>query len=168
MKVLQDFEYIDVDVWDKSSKECKEYNAKVHPHASIPALELQDTTIIQSGVICVYLAESYQQCLPHNMAIFYKYVYVTLMYSTLHGVYVTVWHLDLYLAESVPTTTIICKVDSRSRKSTLHLIQKVVCGAVVVVIVWQLDLQLPMQPVPITTDVVSSNLDQGEVYNIMQ
>ena len=27
--------------------------------------------------------------------------------------------------------------------------------------------QLPMQSVPITTDVVSSNLDQGEVYNIM-
>jgi hypothetical protein len=32
-----------------------------------------------------------------------------------------------------------------------------------------LDLQLPMQSVPITTvtDVVSSSLDQGEVYNIM-
>jgi hypothetical protein len=29
-----------------------------------------------------------------------------------------------------------------------------------------LDLQLPSQSVPITTDVVSSNLDQGEVYNI--
>ena len=28
------------------------------------------------------------------------------------------------------------------------------------------DLQLPMQSVPITTDVVSSNLDQGEVHNI--
>jgi hypothetical protein len=28
-------------------------------------------------------------------------------------------------------------------------------------------LQLPMQSVPITTDVVSSNLDQSEVYNIM-
>jgi hypothetical protein len=40
-------------------------------------------------------------------------------------------------------------------------------GVVVAVIVWQLDLQLPMQSVPITTDVVSSNLDQGEVYNIM-
>jgi hypothetical protein len=26
---------------------------------------------------------------------------------------------------------------------------------------------VPMQSVPITTDVVSSNLDQGEVYNIM-
>jgi hypothetical protein len=34
-------------------------------------------------------------------------------------------------------------------------------------IVWYLDLQLHMQSVPITTDVVSSNLDQGEVYNIM-
>ena len=29
------------------------------------------------------------------------------------------------------------------------------------------DLQLPMQSLPITTDVVSLNLDQGEVYNIM-
>ena len=37
----------------------------------------------------------------------------------------------------------------------------------VVVIVQQLDLQLPMQSVPITTNVVNSNLDQGEVYNIM-
>jgi hypothetical protein len=34
------------------------------------------------------------------------------------------------------------------------------------VIVWPLDLQLSMQSVPITTDVVSSNLDQGEVYSI--
>jgi hypothetical protein len=28
-------------------------------------------------------------------------------------------------------------------------------------------LQLPMQSVPITTDAVSLNLDQGKVYNIM-
>ena len=41
-----------------------------------------------------------------------------------------------------------------------------ILGAVLAVIVWQLDLQLPMQSVPITTDVVSSNLDPGEVYNI--
>jgi hypothetical protein len=32
---------------------------------------------------------------------------------------------------------------------------------------WKLDLQLPMQSVPITTDGVSSNLEQGEMYNIM-
>jgi hypothetical protein len=38
---------------------------------------------------------------------------------------------------------------------------------VVGVIAWQLDLQLPMQLMPITTDVVGLNLDQGEVYNIM-
>ena len=35
------------------------------------------------------------------------------------------------------------------------------------VIVYLMDLQLSMQSVSITTDVVSSNLDQGEVYNIM-
>ena len=35
------------------------------------------------------------------------------------------------------------------------------------VIVWLLDLQLPMQSVPNTTDVVNWNLDQGTVYNIM-
>ena len=34
-------------------------------------------------------------------------------------------------------------------------------------IVWQFNLQLPMNSVPITTDVVSSILDQGEVHNIM-
>ena len=35
------------------------------------------------------------------------------------------------------------------------------------VIVWYLDLQTHMQSVPVTTDVVSLNLDQGEMYNIM-
>jgi hypothetical protein len=36
----------------------------------------------------------------------------------------------------------------------------------VVVIVWQLDLQLPMQSVHITTEIVSSNPVHGEVYSI--
>ena len=44
---------------------------------------------------------------------------------------------------------------------------QIVKGLVVVVIVWWLDLQPPMQLVPIVTDVVSSNLNQGEVCNIM-
>ena len=39
-------------------------------------------------------------------------------------------------------------------------------GTVVVVIVWYLDLQLPMQSVPITNNVVSSKLTHGEVYSI--
>jgi hypothetical protein len=41
------------------------------------------------------------------------------------------------------------------------------CGTAVAMIVWLLDLQLHMQSVHIATDVVCSNLDQGEVYNIM-
>ena len=40
-------------------------------------------------------------------------------------------------------------------------------GAVMAVIVWSLDLRLPLQSVPITTDVVISNLDQGEVYKMI-
>ena len=35
-----------------------------------------------------------------------------------------------------------------------------------VVIIWQLDLQLPVQSVPITTNVVSSNPIHGKVYPI--
>ena len=35
-----------------------------------------------------------------------------------------------------------------------------------VVIVWYLDLQLPMQSVPITTNVVSQKIARGEVYSI--
>ena len=45
----------------------------------------------------------------------------------------------------------------------LYSFHKVV--SVVAVIVWYLELHV--QSVPITTNVVSSNLDQGEVYNIM-
>ena len=39
-------------------------------------------------------------------------------------------------------------------------------GAVVVVIVWYMDLQLPMQSVPITTNVLNSNSAHDEVYSI--
>ena len=35
-----------------------------------------------------------------------------------------------------------------------------------VVIVWKLDLQLPVQSVPITTSVVSLNPSHGNVYSI--
>ena len=39
-------------------------------------------------------------------------------------------------------------------------------GAVMVVIVWLLDLQLPMQSVSITANVASSNPAHGELYSI--
>jgi hypothetical protein len=38
--------------------------------------------------------------------------------------------------------------------------------AIIVVIVWLLDLQLPVQSVPITTNVVNLNPVHGEVYSI--
>ena len=38
---------------------------------------------------------------------------------------------------------------------------------VVIVVTTVTTISLPMQSVSITTDAVSSNLDQGEVYNIM-
>ena len=48
------------------------------------------------------------------------------------------------------------------KKKTTNTVMRVV----MVVIVWQLVLQLPVLSVPITTNIVSSNLDQGEVYSI--
>ena len=41
-------------------------------------------------------------------------------------------------------------------------------GAVVVAVVWYLDLRLPMHSVPIAIDVVSVNPTNGEVYMIQQ
>ena len=47
------------------------------------------------------------------------------------------------------------------------IISSVACGAIVVVIVWQLNLQLPMMPsLPITTNVVRSNPTHCHVYSI--
>jgi hypothetical protein len=34
-------------------------------------------------------------------------------------------------------------------------------------VIWQLDLQLPVQSVPITTKVVSSNPAQGELFSML-
>ena len=40
-------------------------------------------------------------------------------------------------------------------------------GAVVIVIIWKLDLQLPVQSVPITTKALSSNPIHVEVYSFV-
>ena len=41
-------------------------------------------------------------------------------------------------------------------------------GTIVVVIVWWLDLQLPMQSVPITTNIVSSNPTQAMQHYVIK
>jgi hypothetical protein len=48
----------------------------------------------------------------------------------------------------------------------LHSSPIICIGAVVVVIVWELDLQLPVQSVPISTNFESSNLARCEVYSM--
>ena len=54
-------------------------------------------------------------------------------------------------AENCILTCLICQIEN---------------GAIVVVIVWYLELQLPMQSLSNTTKVVSSNPVHGEVYSI--
>jgi len=62
--------------------------------------------------------------------------------------------------------TIVLNGNFKNAINITHLLH-IYLWVVVDVIVWELDLQLAMQSVPITTDVASSNFDQGEVYNIM-
>jgi hypothetical protein len=69
-------------------------------------------------------------------------------------------NLDIFLLIS---TSNFDSIDELTR--ILKIIGQCI-GAVVVVIVWKLDLQLPVQSVPFTTKVVSSNPVQGEVYSI--
>jgi hypothetical protein len=45
---------------------------------------------------------------------------------------------------------------------------KLKLGSIVVVIIWRLDLQLPVQSLSITTKVVSLNPSHGEVYSIQR
>jgi hypothetical protein len=56
--------------------------------------------------------------------------------------------------------------DNVSNVTSNYIAGAYLVGAVVVVIVWQLDLQLYMQSVPITTNVVSSDPAHGEVYSM--
>ena len=63
--------------------------------------------------------------------------------------------------------------DTTSHKIRTYYINKILVQrpkmlreATVVVIVWWLDLQLPVQLVPIATKVVSSNPVHGEVYSM--
>ena len=57
----------------------------------------------------------------------------------------------------------LCK-GFKKRVETFNLLYFWIIGAVVVVIIWKLDLELPMQSVAITTNIVSSNPVHDEVY----
>ena len=59
--------------------------------------------------------------------------------------------------------TVPLKVEGEGKILTAY---KISYFGVAVVVVWKLDLQLPVQSVPITTQVVSSNNVHSEVYSI--
>ena len=59
--------------------------------------------------------------------------------------------------------TVPLKVEGEGKILTAY---KISYFGVAVVVVWKLDLQLPVQSVPITTQVVSSNNVHCEVYSI--
>ena len=59
---------------------------------------------------------------------------------------------------------VVCYCNNRYYNVVFYVI--LIYGAVLVVILWLLDIQLPVQSVPLKTKVVSSNLVHGEVYSI--
>jgi hypothetical protein len=65
----------------------------------------------------------------------------------------------VHLAMSLIRTPNLCTCTYYSNKIEIDIAYKYI-GAVMVLLVWLLDLQLPIQSVPITTNVVSSNQAQ--------
>ena len=59
---------------------------------------------------------------------------------------------------------VVCYCNNRYYNVVFYVI--LIYGAVLVVILWLLDIQLPVQSLPLKTKVVSSNLVHGEVYSI--
>ena len=51
--------------------------AYIHPHGTVPTLHIEGREpILESGAICLYLADYYRKCLPDHTqtAFYYKYV----------------------------------------------------------------------------------------------
>ncbi|XP_063447274.1 uncharacterized protein LOC134726788 [Mytilus trossulus] len=75
LNALEDYELIDVDVWDKTSNESKSYTETVHPHTTVPALQYDDLTLLESGAICMHLAEKYNSLIPTDLGELYNILF---------------------------------------------------------------------------------------------
>ena len=72
--VEADFDIVSYDPYTASEEDRSWYRAAVHPHGTVPALVLLDDrpgdggtrVALESGAICLYLAERYGQLLPHS------------------------------------------------------------------------------------------------------
>lgn len=65
LQALCDIEVIHLDPLSKDEGLLVSYQSRTHPHGTVPALEVEgQDTILESGAICLYLAELYGRCLP--------------------------------------------------------------------------------------------------------
>ncbi|XP_060067180.1 uncharacterized protein LOC132547442 [Ylistrum balloti] len=63
--IKSDIRIIQMDPSDSDKGKCESYRSTVHPHCTIPALVLEDEkTIIESGAICLYLADLHKRFSP--------------------------------------------------------------------------------------------------------
>ena len=69
---LNDVQLICMNPRDPDQEKLAEYR-QVHPHGTVPCLEIENqTTILESGAICMYLAELYGSMVPEDKAAYYK------------------------------------------------------------------------------------------------
>ena len=58
-------------------EEIQWYKENVHPHGYVPALVIEGKTMVDSGAICLYLAETFNELLPdlRDQTHYYRYWY---------------------------------------------------------------------------------------------
>ncbi|XP_033735091.1 glutathione S-transferase 3-like [Pecten maximus] len=89
---------IEMDPHDK--RKCESYKTAVHPHCTIPALVLEDgNTIIESGAICLYMADFHKSLVPETQWIADYYNWIVYACSTLDDMMETIY-LQWYLTDS--------------------------------------------------------------------
>ncbi|XP_077980770.1 glutathione S-transferase GstA-like [Glandiceps talaboti] len=63
--IEDDVEIINFDLHKVDSTELEKYRQEVHPHGTLPALVVNDDyTVLESGAICMYLADVYGRLVP--------------------------------------------------------------------------------------------------------
>ncbi|XP_069123463.1 glutathione S-transferase GstA-like isoform X1 [Argopecten irradians] len=67
MGIMNNMKTVEMFPQDPDKEKVESYKRDVHPHGTIPALVLEDgRTIIESGAICLYLADRYGRLLPEK------------------------------------------------------------------------------------------------------
>ncbi|XP_070579603.1 glutathione S-transferase GstA-like [Ptychodera flava] len=79
--VENDVEILKIDLHSEKNEELEQYRETVHPHGTLPGLVVDDKfTILESGAICLYLADLYGKLVP--MRFDRKEYYNWIVYAT--------------------------------------------------------------------------------------